>query len=582
MASMNESRKGSGVMRVTASSVLWLLIFTRVTYISKGFVSSPVRSRVVAPTFKPSSVATTVLSSSDVDADADGEPATPRRPTGYVPPERQTDNTTVRKAPEPKIGDVVRYYDLDGGDATGQTLVGKIVSIQSTTSGGGSGWLSDIVELDDVGDGYYAEYSYRERRNRRALRDLSELAPLPASYVRSQDAYRVPTKKDGTPAPSHESYRLEGYEGPTAGTAVDEEVVRRDGERYDDLKDSLLSDAALAGVAGALLVQLFRGTSDAVVYAAGAAAGVGYLFFLSVKVDTVGTPDAKFGKNVSNLRFLLPVLVLAAVGLANRTSDGGNGGVAIDAGNFRFVSTDQFASAMAGFLTYRLPLFLRQLQPVISESAADLLPGSAGVALRALSDDPRETTGGLSDDLDAPGLTTVLLVSGPPGTGKTTLVDRLATDGATFELMLNRGEFLETDATGRYGLTADALRRRPDDDKSENDGESGRPAAVTVIDASVELSKRVAACAGLRIVGVWVGLDSMEKCETRVRSQIEEGTITVPPDEIEAGVVRAKIRQAIKDIEYGVVSGVFEFTILNDDVEESVKSLQDAAEYCFK
>ena len=43
----------------------------------------------------------------------------------------------------------------------------------------------------------------------------------------------------------------------------------------------------------------------------------------------------------------------------------------------------------------------------------------------------------------------------------------------------------------------------------------------------------------------------------------------------------AKVRQVVKDIEFGVVSGVFEFTSFNEDIDKSVRQLNEAAEYCF-
>lgn len=109
-----------------------------------------------------------------------------------------------RDPPYPKIGDCVCFYDVDGGQADGQAdgqaLVGKISLIQrilgsaNSKDDGDDGtkqWLVEITELEDVGDGYYAEYPSRKRRNKRSLRNLEDIAPVAASFVRTEDAYKV-------------------------------------------------------------------------------------------------------------------------------------------------------------------------------------------------------------------------------------------------------------------------------------------------------------------------------------------------------------------------------------------------------
>ena len=105
---------------------------------------------------------------------------------------------------------------------------------------------------------------------------------------------------------------------------------------------------------------------------------------------------------------------------------------------------------------------------------------------------------------------------------------------------------------------------------------------VIVIDADVNLSKKLTSLGGIRLVGVWVGLDSLEKFENNLKDQITSGEIPISEGENAESVRRTKIREIVQDIEYGVVSGIFEFTVLNDDFDDSLLQLKNAAEYCFK
>uniref|UniRef100_A0A7S1CRS6 Guanylate kinase-like domain-containing protein n=1 Tax=Skeletonema marinoi TaxID=267567 RepID=A0A7S1CRS6_9STRA len=516
----------------------------------------------------------------------------------YIPPEdAEKAKTTKPKLPQPKIGDVVRYFDMDGGLAEGQVLVGKISLIQPirsepTSEDGTNKWLVEINEMEDVGDGYYADYPSRKRR-KCALRKLEEIAPVPASFVRTEDAYKIPVER-GTnrPLPSHASYDLIGYEGPAA-VPINQDVVKTDGEKYGKIKSDLIRNSAIAGAAGAIVAQLVSGSNIALIYAAGAFAGVAYLFFLGIKTDTVGSEDAKLGSNVSNLRFVFPGLVLVGVALNNKMS--GDSNPVSTPGMFSTVTPQQFGAAMAGFLTYRVPLLVSQLSPVISESAADMVPGSAGMAMRLAQDAKNRGVDMslLEDKAAKDGLTTVFLVSGPEATGKTTLVNKLLesdsrfvkpalvdkiADAVKFERLQQRGAFLEVDQSGRYGLAKEGVLEAAGQPSDSENGEK----KVVVVDADVELAKKMVNVSGARLVGVWIGLDDLDKFESRLKTKISSGMVPIPEDETEDTVLRAKIRQVVKDIEFGVVSGVFEFTILNEDVDDSFKQLKDAASYCFK
>ncbi len=516
--------------------------------------------------------------------------------SGYTPPEQSQALQTKRKPPQPKVGDVVRFYDLDGGRVDGQELVGKISYISSSTSPNNNQevkWIADITEMEDVGDGYFAEYPSRKRRKNRVV-NIANLAPLAASYVRSEDAFKIPIDRMGRPSPMWESYNLEDYEGPMK-QPVNEEVVQADLELYGQLKGQLLKDAAIAGLIGTIIADFTRGLDVALVYFLGALSGVGYLFFLGVKTDTVGSPDAKLGSNVSNLRFALPLLVLVGVSIQN-LSAGDASPLLANGGSFsafRSVTPEQFAAAMLGFLTFRIPLFISQLGPLIGESAGMMLPGSAGIAMQMANEAKNAKQGKKRSGLLGEDLTTILLVSGPSGTGKAKLVQKLIEDSEgklvapklvdvvaepmLYEQLVSKDEILQIDEKNRYALTKDGILSAARKPKEGEDVDQ-----VVVVDADVNLCKKLVNLGGTRIVGVWVGLDELEKFESNLSEQLDAGLIPIPETETKESILRGKIREIVKDIEYGVVSGIFEFTILNDDFDNSLVQMKEAANYCFE
>jgi len=532
----------------------------------------------------------------------------------YVPPEEMEDDTTngstatiAKKSSSlhPKIGDVVRYYDLDGGKENGEELVGKITFLTSTAGG----YIAELTELENVGDGYYAEYSSQKRMSKKTDRNLEYVSPIMASFVRSEQAYKVPLLEDGVrPSVRQERYDLDDFKGLKAAP-INQEIVEEDGVVYGRLKLELLKNAALTGLVGSVLVNVLKGPEDALIYFFGALASVGYLFFLSVKTDTLASEDTKLGNNVSNLRFLMPVFVIIGVALYNQSL--GDANPVKDSTNpLESVTKEQFTVAVIGFLTYRLPLFLGQLRDAFADQgddidASSLLPGSAGVALQLAKSDKQQQD-------DAQGLMTsgelvpVLLVSGPQATGRAQLVqqllaqdDRLVTptfvdrisDSVTFERLMSRDEFLQVDPTGRYGLTKDSIltaaaaaaASTSSGDDVDNTNGNIPSKKVVVVDASVDLAKRLqSTLSGARLIGVWVGLNSVSEFEQRLQDEIASGKIVVPEDETEESVLRARIREIVSEIEFGLSSGIFEFTILNEDPNQSLKELKEAAGYCFK
>jgi len=140
-----------------------------------------------------------------------------------------------------------------------------------------------------------------------------------------------------------------------------------------------------------------------------------------------------------------------------------------------------------------------------------------------------------------------------------------------FERLEQRDEFLSIDSSGRYGLTKDGILSATENSET-----------AVVVDADVDLAKKLVNVAGIRIIGVWVGLQSVQEFESRLQRQIENGEIAIPEDESKESILRARIKEIVKEIEFGIASGIFEFIVLNEDEERSLKQLQEAAVYCFK
>mmetsp|Transcript_26245 Transcript_26245/g.39339 ORF Transcript_26245/g.39339 Transcript_26245/m.39339 type:complete len:110 (+) Transcript_26245:188-517(+) len=82
---------------------------------------------------------------------------------------------------------------------------------------------------------------------------MESLSPLIASYVCTEDAYKIPTDGSGRPLPSFETYDLENYIGPAA-VIVNTDVVQEDLTLYSGLKWELIKGASLDGLVGMTVV----------------------------------------------------------------------------------------------------------------------------------------------------------------------------------------------------------------------------------------------------------------------------------------------------------------------------------------
>jgi|TARA_B100000459_G_scaffold6412_1_gene3957 energy-coupling factor transporter ATP-binding protein EcfA2 len=297
--------------------------------------------------------------------------------------------------------------------------------------------------------------------------------------------------------------------------------------------------------------------------------------------------------------------VLAALDAAS-----GKGG-----GALRVIPFDEFACAALGVVAYRVPLLARQVfGGGGAEDIAAMLPGSLGKGARELvkqRDAAAEDGDGEAEALAAAARRarqTVLVVCGPPGAGKSTLVDRLVAADPRFAAP----RWLSTDRDSADDVVDEAAFDGRDDLAVVFGGDEALAEEETtlldravpkkrglaraelvdradgktcVLDCDVETARRLEGLAGVRLVGVWVSLDSLGALRERL-TKVEAGRALARSDDVDAAqvaaVVSERLSTVVDDIDFGVRSPMFEFTIITSDAEAlSFAKLQKAAAYVF-
>ncbi|GMI26022.1 hypothetical protein TeGR_g6247 [Tetraparma gracilis] len=87
----------------------------------------------------------------------------------------------------------------------------------------------------------------------------------------------------------------------------------------------------------------------------------------------------------------------------------------------------------------------------------------------------------------------------------------------------------------------------------------------------VEAAKELVAKVPARIVGVWVGVASLEGLTDLAKKSLGEGA-----SDKEVG---EEVSRLVEEIEWGVTSGVFEFTVLEDTDEARVEDVKKVIKY---
>ncbi|CAK0836570.1 unnamed protein product [Prorocentrum cordatum] len=202
---------------------------------------------------------------------------------------------------------------------------------------------------------------------------------------------------------------------------------------YAEMKRESFVDAAAVGILGTPLALANSGPDAAAGLLLGAAAGAVYHLLLQWDVDALAPGRTPF--DVLNplrvARFLLPVLLAAALCLQAAISVGPDAwlaGLRWEPGaNFvGFLQAKALSAALLGYVAATSSLQLRGVARAVPEARTlvKALPGSVGVALKEEYDGKRERRKASSGPpvREVP----VLLVSGPRGCGKSTLVRQLA------------------------------------------------------------------------------------------------------------------------------------------------------------
>ncbi|KAH9223788.1 P-loop containing nucleoside triphosphate hydrolase protein [Leptodontidium sp. 2 PMI_412] len=145
-----------------------------------------------------------------------------------------------------------------------------------------------------------------------------------------------------------------------------------------------------------------------------------------------------------------------------------------------------------------------------------------------------------------------------PRPGETRDVDYYYTDMATFEAMIDKGGFVEHAKFGgnRYGTSKKMI------------GELTAGGRVCVLDIEMEGVKQIKT-SHLSARYIFIAPPSMEILESRLRNRGTEKEESI----------QKRLAQAKNELDYSKVEGVHDLIIVNDDLEEAYKKLE---EFVFK
>ncbi|KAJ1449773.1 hypothetical protein M885DRAFT_534516 [Pelagophyceae sp. CCMP2097] len=500
--------------------------------------------------------------------------------------------------PEPQVGDIVAF----AGEWPGDSLVGQI-EVLRRSSVPRTRWVADVVPLQDQAQQLWRVPSYTRAKQKRNAVDVSELVPLAAEYVQDSDAWRI--ARESGEAPTKELSgsavglvkRADGYaeladDFKPLTAPIDVDKARRALRNYNSLKDRLLRDSGIAAAVGTVGAFAVGGVDDAGAFAVGAGAAVAYVALLSRAADKAGqSKDA-----ISSARFAPLVLAFAVLGAYHCVAD------AVRPQMLSLIPKDEFLAALAGVLSYRIPLVYREVvEGVTTDEVLQILPGSVGAGARLRQEKDKPAAYMPDEEIVYTAAQTVLVVSGPAGAGKTTLVNRLLAEDpgrfaapAWFAPKTLGIDPLEVGAVdSEYAVVheadTDILNKRPAQALLRSELIDRADGRTAVVDADVDTARQLAQLDGARLVGVWVSHDNLDALEDRLTMLESEKALVVDglgPGKVTAILVNERVRlrlsTVIDDLDFGIRTPMFDFTIINSaSVDDAYAKIKRASKFVF-
>lgn len=391
------------------------------------------------------------------------------------------------------------------------------------------------------------------------------------------------------------------------------------------MKRQSFIDCAAIGLLGTVLAYFNRGEAAAEGFVLGAAAAAAYLSVLQRDVDQIGLGGNPFDmfNPLRIVRLLIPLVLVAAVGLTTALSLGFDEWMEqltwVPGDNFvGFAPANAIYGAVVGYIVTLLPLQVRGVLMAAPEARdlVEALPGSLGVALRLQKEVPKDEDGEPVKPKEPPTQLPVLLVSGPRGCGKSSLVRRLRESDPRFSApsWIATGDI--GDGQSRRVVSQDefdalsktrslAVNYRPYSGEGEQmslglealsvlaSAAENRACVLDVDPPTARLLlgynwdralEAVAAAEGkaveVRLVTVWVSLPTLDGIMERNRANIKASSPSISESAVKKQLAPLRA-QATTDIEWALTSGDFEFTVINEDQDTAAAELLKASRYCF-